>query len=190
MSRVVAEDQNLVVVRSCGDNAEAALLRSLLESRGIPAIVRGENHRSMLGAIGAYIELDVLVPKALLESASQLLRELDSGKLSPSEDGAEVDGGAAVHLLGAFCPVHQRPATSTCARCGDFLCEGCGTGEGVVCTACESRLAVDDGGARARRRRWIAATMLFVFAGGPVLYLLLHRLIITFLMPEAFSSHP
>jgi len=165
---------NLVPVRACGDNAEASLVRSLLESRGIPAVVRGENHRSMLGTIGAYIELEVLVPGAQREEALQLLADYDSGVLSqPSDARPDEPASDLLDLQGALCPAHQQPALGTCDRCGAFLCDACGSGEGVICEACEAR--VEDAattGDRARRRRRIGAFLLFVLCGGPVLWIL------------------
>jgi hypothetical protein len=158
---------NLVLIRECGDNAEASLVRALLSSRGIPAVVRGENHRSMLGTVGAYIELQVLVPGAQREEAQALLEQFDAGQLEAPGD-AELEPAPAIE--GATCAVHHRPAITTCARCGAFLCDGCGTGEAMVCAACESRLEPSDAAGRSRRRRWIAATLLFLTLGGPALY--------------------
>ena len=169
MPEMNEEVPNLVLVRTCGDNAEAALVKSLLTSRGILAVVRGENHRSMLGALGAYIELHVLVPGKQKEEAEKVLEEFDSGAL---EGGVEPDDDAPapLGLRGAQCAVHGRAANSTCARCGAFLCENCGSGEGIICTACEAKLEREEaGGGRVERRRRIALFMLFIFVGGPAL---------------------
>jgi hypothetical protein len=159
---------NLVLVRECADNAEASLVRALLSSRGIPAVVRGENHRSMLGTVGAYIELQVLVPGSQRDDAARLLQQFDAGELEAPPDDAELEPAPA--LQGATCATHHRPAIATCARCGAFLCDGCGAGEAMVCSACDSRLEPSAAENRSRRRRWIAAALLFFFAGGPVLW--------------------
>jgi hypothetical protein len=170
MARLMSTVPNLVLVRECGDNAEASLVRALLQSRGISAVVRGENHRSMLGAVGAYIELQVLVPGAQRDEAAQLLKQFDAGELEAPQDDAELEPAPAIE--GASCAVHHRPAITACARCGAFLCDGCGSGEGMVCTACESRLEPSAAAGRSRRRRWVAATLLFITLGGPVLWYL------------------
>ncbi|NOK08946.1 hypothetical protein HNS30_07870 [Corallococcus exercitus] len=45
-------DHDFQLLTTCGDSSEAALLRGLLEANGIPCIVQGEQHRSMLGVAG------------------------------------------------------------------------------------------------------------------------------------------
>ncbi|MFO0576053.1 MAG: DUF2007 domain-containing protein [Polyangia bacterium] len=82
-----------VVVRSCRDNAEADLLKSVLADAGIRCVVQGENHRSMLGFLGAYIELRLLVPSESEEEAKLLLAAAESSQ-DPGTEGAldEEDG--------------------------------------------------------------------------------------------------
>lgn len=75
-----------VVVRSCRDNAEAALLKSVLTDAGIRCVVQGENHRSMLGFLGAYIELRLLVPSDSYEEAKLLLSGAEGSEGAGSED--------------------------------------------------------------------------------------------------------
>lgn len=82
---------DLVFLTSAGNNNEAAILRGYLEHHGIYAYVQGEQHRSMLGMVGAYIELRVMVPAAELETAQQLL-ELFHSEQEQSEQGPEFRG--------------------------------------------------------------------------------------------------
>ncbi|NOJ91847.1 hypothetical protein HMI51_02650 [Corallococcus coralloides] len=65
-------DHDFQLLTTCGDESEAALVRALLQADNIPCIVQGEQHRSMLGVVGAYIELRVLVPAS--EPVGQLRR--------------------------------------------------------------------------------------------------------------------
>lgn len=46
---------------------------------------------------------------------------------------------------GARCATHDRPATGVCARCGDYLCGGCGrrVAERLYCRGCGERVAHD-----------------------------------------------
>jgi hypothetical protein len=60
-----------------GDNAQASLLRAYLEQHGVHVYVQGENHRSMLGMVGAYIALRLMVPSTQVELARQLLDEYE-----------------------------------------------------------------------------------------------------------------
>lgn len=119
---------DLVLLLNCADGIEAAQVRSLLESEGIPHVVQGEHHSTMLGGMAMLTPIDqrVLVRAEDLERARALL------SASPKLDG---EGGASIE--GAVCPVHEQPAKATCARCGTFLCAACQTlGDPPVCETC------------------------------------------------------
>jgi len=51
---------------------EAGLFKGILEQRGIPCILRGYYHRSLLYFFGPYIEISVLVPSDKCAEASEL----------------------------------------------------------------------------------------------------------------------
>jgi len=72
---------------TCNDNQEASWMKSMLEAEGIEYVVQGENHRSMLGALGTYIELRVLVPREKLQAAQALFVK-DTEDLSADEPQA------------------------------------------------------------------------------------------------------
>jgi hypothetical protein len=80
---------DLVPLTRCGNNIEASSLRSLLESNGIFCYVQGEQHRSMLGMLGAYIELQLMVRRADLEQARELVESFHEAL--PSDDEPEAD---------------------------------------------------------------------------------------------------
>ncbi len=69
---------------TCGNNAEASVLRARLEEAGIRSVVQGENHRSLLGPLGAYVELAVLVPEEAADQAREIIDAAESevGRLS------------------------------------------------------------------------------------------------------------
>lgn len=71
----MASENDLVTLTNVGDNGEASVLRAYLEHHGIHVYIRGENHRSLLGMVGAYIELGVMVPQGQLEEAKELFDE-------------------------------------------------------------------------------------------------------------------
>ena len=147
--------RDLVLLQRCADNAEASALRALLQSNGIPCVIRGEQHRSMLGMLGAYIDVDVLVPEPQLSAAKEFLAA------EPKPDDLDVE---PLDLPGATCPVHRGAATGTCERCGAFLCARCEGPPGAgVCSACDERETVAEN-PRVRRRRIIgwAAVVLFL----------------------------
>jgi hypothetical protein len=85
----MSESHDLVLLQTCGDNAEASVLRSLLEANGIRAVVQGEQHRSMLGVLGPYVELRVLISPADLPRAQALLREEGALREVLPPDGGE-----------------------------------------------------------------------------------------------------
>lgn len=119
---------DLVLLLNCADGIEAAQVRSLLESEGIPHVVQGEHHSTMLGGMAMLTPIDqrVLVRAEDLERARALL------SASP-----KLDGGGGASIDGAVCPVHEQPAKATCARCGTFLCAACQTlGDPPVCETC------------------------------------------------------
>lgn len=76
---------------SAGSNEEASILRSYLEHHDIYVYVQGENHRSMLGMVGAYIDLNIMVPRESAGEAERLLEEFHAAA-HETEDGAEHRG--------------------------------------------------------------------------------------------------
>lgn len=166
----------LVLLRVCGDSIEASSIRSLLAANDIRCVIQGEQHRSMLGMLGSYIEPRVLVSPTDLQRAQELLAEVESGAAEIDADAALGDEAARlgedVAVEGApRCELHHRKSTRTCIRCGTFLCDLCRVvdAERPVCEDCEDRL--DQMPARrARRRRVIGFVLLAIFAG-PVVVL-------------------
>lgn len=67
------EGSPLVLLHKCGSNDEASVLRGLLGAEGIFCFVQGEQHRSMLGAFGPYIEPGVMVREADLDRAREVI---------------------------------------------------------------------------------------------------------------------
>lgn len=92
----VDSDRDLCVLTIADNPVEAGALRAYLEDNGIFVYVQGEHHSSMLGQYGSFlIELNVMVPRAQLELARDLVvafREgetvLDDDELDPEQDVA------------------------------------------------------------------------------------------------------
>jgi hypothetical protein len=74
---------DLVLLKRCADNIEASSLRSLLDAHDIQSFLRGEQHRSMLGLMGTYVDVDVLVASSDFQRAQELLAA------SPAPDAEE-----------------------------------------------------------------------------------------------------
>jgi hypothetical protein len=150
----VGDGRELVLLTTCADNAEAALIKGLLDSADIHCVVQGEEHRGMLGALGGYIDLRVLVPADELDKAKALL-EAEATEEVPPKPEEHADDGTAL------CPTHHRRSTGPCARCGTFLCDACGEG----CPACEENDkigAVETSRPTSRRRNaWLIFGLLF-----------------------------
>lgn len=75
----MASEDDLVLLVNVGDNGEASVLRSYLEHHGIHVYVKGENHRSLLGMVGTYIDLGVMVPQSQLADAQELYTAYQEG---------------------------------------------------------------------------------------------------------------
>ncbi|MFP2906105.1 DUF2007 domain-containing protein [Pyxidicoccus sp. 3LFB2] len=169
---------NLVVLKNCGDPSEAATVRSLLEAHGISCVVQGEQHRSMLGVMGGYIEVNVLVASADLDEARALLQA--SEVHTPLEDSAgRAAAAGATDTEEALCPVHGQRSTATCSRCGTFLCGDCdvrGAQGTPVCEDCAERKAASGEAGRGTRRK-LAAWLVLFFLFGPVLLMMLSVLL-------------
>lgn len=82
---------DLVIVASCGDTVESGMLRSFLEDQGVYCYVQGENHRSMLGKVGTYIDIHIMVPSASADLARQLIEDFRSAAEPVLEDDALED---------------------------------------------------------------------------------------------------
>jgi putative signal transducing protein len=65
---------SLVPVLSCASTEEAATLRGVLDAHGVPCLIQGEHHRALLGMLGPYVEVRLLVPAVHAETARRLLR--------------------------------------------------------------------------------------------------------------------
>jgi hypothetical protein len=64
---------SLVPLVTCGSAEEASALRALLDAHAIPCVVQGEHHRALLGMLGAYVEVRLLVPAIHRPSAARLI---------------------------------------------------------------------------------------------------------------------
>ncbi len=155
----------LELLQTVGDNQEASVLRSLLQAHGIRCVVQGEQHRSMLGMLGPYVELRVLVEREDLERARRVVAEAEAAG-PPAEDELDASPGS---LRGAVCPVHEGEAIGTCERCGTFLCERCGVGTGAsLCEECDTRAQPADE-KRVAKRKVNAVVAFMLLFGLPAL---------------------
>jgi Putative prokaryotic signal transducing protein len=77
-----------VRIGTCSGPAEAAFVRSVFEAHDLRVVINGENHAGMLGGLGGFISLDILVAEEDAEEAVALLRDIREG------DHAVADGEA------------------------------------------------------------------------------------------------
>ena len=85
---MTTDDRDLVAVAVCGDSTEASLLKGFLEAEGLYCYVQGEEHRQMLGVLGAYVEPRIMVRGEDVEQAAELV-ELLRGSLTDEELAAQ-----------------------------------------------------------------------------------------------------
>jgi hypothetical protein len=77
-------DADLVEVRRCGDEAEALVVKSLLESEEIPCVLRSRLAHSVHPfTVGAQGEVVVLVPAAEAPRARLVLARISPGPSFP-----------------------------------------------------------------------------------------------------------
>lgn len=72
-----SQDKDLTLVYEAKDSLDADLTRTFLESHNIQTFVQGEHHRSLLGWLGSYVPLRLLVPKHSEEQARHVLKLKD-----------------------------------------------------------------------------------------------------------------
>lgn len=86
----------------------------------------------------------------------------EQGRLPASSRHVEVVEAPA----DARCPVHERPASRACARCGTFFCEDCASLDLTHCPRCVTVLqAADDRERMVRRVRSPLAILMSLFGG-------------------------
>lgn len=121
----------LVKLMAAGSHVEAQLVKGLLETEGIPAVIQGESRSTDMGTEAGFSEIAILVNEPQLADARTLL----SARAAPepvAPPGSLPDG--------AVCAVHEQQAMAICSRCGNYLCTSCGPlGEPPLCDACVAR---------------------------------------------------
>ena len=76
---------SLVPVVTCSSVEEAATYKGVLDAHGVPCIIQGEHHRALLGMLGPYVEVRLLVPEGHEVAALRLLRPAPSVVPEPEE---------------------------------------------------------------------------------------------------------
>lgn len=95
---MAGDERDLVKLTDCHNPIEAGALREYLEANGVFAYVQGENHSSMLGAIGSImIELNVLVTRGDFDEARDLLEAFQNA--NPIDDDDFDEGDEPVELM-------------------------------------------------------------------------------------------
>jgi hypothetical protein len=83
-----------VKIGTCSGPAEAAFVRSVFNAHELPVVINGEMHASVMGGLGGFIRLDILVDRDDAEDASALLRDIRAGE--PAVPAGAPDGDGAV----------------------------------------------------------------------------------------------
>lgn len=88
-----SSEKDLVELMSCGTSEEANVVKSVLDSEGIFALVQGQGLRQSLGNIyGSYIDLRVLVRTEDLNRARELLTR-STDELEKAAEEAALESG-------------------------------------------------------------------------------------------------
>jgi hypothetical protein len=75
--------KDLVTLRTLHDPALAEMYRDILDREGIVAMIPGAQHRSLLGMVGAFVEIPLKVPAGDAERAAEILDAIESETPSP-----------------------------------------------------------------------------------------------------------
>ncbi len=67
----------MISIYKASSTYEADIIKSVLEDNEIECFIQGYNHRSMLGFVGAYIQLDVMVDEADEKQARHLIDSIE-----------------------------------------------------------------------------------------------------------------
>lgn len=100
-----------VRIGTCSGPAEAAFVRSVFDAHEIPVVINGEQHASVLGGLGGFVRLDILVDGEDAEEASALLADIRAGEHAVAEDEVPenvVDDDASADAAGVWAA--QEPA--------------------------------------------------------------------------------
>ena len=76
---------SLVPLLTCASVEEAATYKGVLDAHGVPCVIQGEHHRSLLGMLGPYVEVRLLVPEGQEAAALRLLRPAPAVVPGPDE---------------------------------------------------------------------------------------------------------
>jgi hypothetical protein len=76
---------SLVPLLTCASPEEAATYKGVLDAHGVPCVIQGEHHRALLGMLGPYVEVRLLVPQGHEATALRLLRPAPSVVPEPEE---------------------------------------------------------------------------------------------------------
>lgn len=99
-----------IKIYTATDNMEADLIRGTLEEKNIFCLAKGYQHRSMLGSLGQYIDLDILVPEhqskealSIIENFLKIYQQLD--EWDDFIDGNQMDSKKSLRaaLFYPFC---------------------------------------------------------------------------------------
>jgi len=80
---------DMVKIYRATNQAEADFLKSFLEGNGIEVFIQGYHHRSLLGMLGPYVQLDLMVSQENQEEAEKLVTEYREGQ---NNEPDKIDG--------------------------------------------------------------------------------------------------
>ncbi|GAB4565594.1 MAG: hypothetical protein Tsb0020_16620 [Haliangiales bacterium] len=124
-----SEDTKLVCVADAGNDAEAAMLRAYLESHDIYVYTQGENHHSLFGQLGGFIQLRLMVPANQSDTARGLIEAFraDIASEEPAEDEDEGEGEGRDEVADAeWRDAEERKQVIRSARVAVFFVPGSG----------------------------------------------------------------
>lgn len=115
----------MIVVHVAHDISEADIIKGMLEDEGIPVFVQGYNHRSMLGVVGAYVDINIMVSRDDTERAKQCIAQAQVDIALPAEDSDPIE---AEEVAGTeVAPGETRPKSWMVAIMLPFLLPGLGS---------------------------------------------------------------
>jgi hypothetical protein len=124
------QEPELVIVCTVRSELTANVIKSHLESEGIPVLLQGETYGRMIGfTVGTLGQVNILVPKELAETARLIINPKESGEIDESGIFCSQCGAAIANKTDSFCDkcgakvpfteaAHPKNIALNCPKCG------------------------------------------------------------------------
>lgn len=65
---------DMVIIHTARDTTEADIIKGALEAESILVYIQGYNHRSLLGMVGTYVDINIMVKESDVDRAKECIK--------------------------------------------------------------------------------------------------------------------